>query len=71
VEAIGRAYGNAQLRVSIVGLNTAPGLGPAEDRLFVMRSVGDAVTALVLWDRLDAHIRAELLGAWGALVDWP
>jgi len=69
VEAIGRSYANAQLRVTFVGLNNAPGLGPAEDRLFVMRSIGDAVTGLVLWDLVDRHVRAELMGAWAALLE--
>jgi hypothetical protein len=69
VEAIGRAYANAQLRLTFAGLNDAPGLGPAEDRLFVMRSIGEAVTGIVLWDRLDRHVRAELMGAWAALIE--
>jgi hypothetical protein len=69
VEAVGRAYANAQLRVTFAGRNDASGLGPAEDRLFVMRSIGDAVTGIVLWDRLDPYLRAELTGAWAAVLE--
>ncbi len=69
VHFVERAYGNAQLRVSWVGLNTAPGLGPTTDRVRVMQSIGDAVSGLVLWDGLNEADRAELLGAWANLTD--
>jgi hypothetical protein len=65
---IAREYASAMLRVSFVGLNSPPGLGPTDDRVQVMRSIGDAVTAIVLWERLDADDRAELLGLWARLV---
>ncbi len=64
---VARRYGAAQFRTGHVGLNTAPGLGPTEDRVWVMRSLGDAVAALALGDLLDANERAELIGAWARL----
>ena len=68
LEYVSRAYATAQYRASWVGMNSAPGLGPTDDRVRVMRSLGDAVTALVAWDALDDADRAELLGAWGTLL---
>jgi hypothetical protein len=68
VEYIGRAYGGAQFRASWVGLNTAPGLGPTDDRVRVMRSLGDAVLAMVAWEALEEFDREELLGAWAKLL---
>ena len=64
VDYVGRAYATAQFRTSWVGDNSAPGLGPTDDRVRVMRSIGDAVSALVAWDSIDESDRAELLGAW-------
>jgi hypothetical protein len=66
---VSRAYANAQFRTAYVGLNTAPGLGPADDRVGVMRSLNDAVTAIVLDDALDAADHAELVGGWARLLD--
>jgi hypothetical protein len=68
LDYVGRAYASAQFRASWVGMNSAPGLGPTDDRVRVMRSLGDAVTALVAWDVLDDADRAELLGAWARLL---
>jgi hypothetical protein len=68
IEYVGRAYAGAQFRASWVGLNTAPGLGPTDDRVRVMRSLGDAVMALVAWDALEEFDREELLGAWAKLL---
>ncbi len=65
---VDRIYANAQLQTSIAGLNTAPGLGPIEDRVRVARSLGDAVTAIVLGDALDEADQAELMGAWDRLI---
>lgn len=42
--------------------------GRVEDWVRVMRSVGDAVVALVLWDRLTDWDRVELLGEWATLL---
>jgi hypothetical protein len=67
-EFIAREYASAQLRTSWLGLNSSPSLGPADDRVRVLRSISDAVTALVLWDRLDAADRGELLGVWERLM---
>jgi hypothetical protein len=68
VSYLTRVYGDAQMRTSFVGLNSAPGLGPTEERVRVMRSAGDAVAAIVLWEALDEADRAELLGAWARLA---
>jgi hypothetical protein len=65
---IGRVYATAQFRTSVVGMNTAPGLGPTEDRVRVVRSLGDAVTAIVLDQRLDESDQTELMGAWERLI---
>lgn len=67
-EYVTMAYANAQYRASFAGLNTAPGLGPTDDRVRVLRSIGDAVSALVLDGALDEADRAELLGAWDRLL---
>lgn len=67
-EFIAAEYASAQLRTSWLGLNSAPSLGPADDRVEVLRSLSDAVMALVLWDRLDAADRGELLGVWERLL---
>ena len=64
-----RTYGNAQFRTAYVGLNTAPGLGPTDDRVRVMQSLNDAVMAIVLDDLVDAADQAELLGGWATLLD--
>jgi hypothetical protein len=65
---IGRMYAGAQFRTSVVGMNTAPGLGPTEDRVRIVRSLGDAVTAIILDETLDAADRAELMGEWERLI---
>lgn len=68
LDGLFRMYADAQLRVSYVGLNPVGGGGSTEDRVRVAESVTEAVTALVLWDRLDADTRGELLGLWDRLV---
>lgn len=68
IEYVARTYGRAQFRATFAGPNTAPGLGPTDDRVQVMRSIGDAVTAIVLGDALDESDRAELIGAWDRLI---
>jgi hypothetical protein len=67
IEYVVRRYGGAQFRTAYVGLNTAPGLGPTEDRVRVMQSLGEAVTAMALGDAIDASDRAELIGAWARI----
>jgi hypothetical protein len=42
--------------------------GTIEDRANLARSLGEAVTAILLGDRLDAGDRDELLGAWADLA---
>ena len=69
LEYVARAYGNAQYRTGYIAMNSAPGLGPTDDRVRVMRSLGDAVAALVLGDAIDEADRAELLGAWANVAD--
>lgn len=61
---VSRQYAAAQFRTAYVGMNSAPGLGPTDDRVRVARSLGDVVTALVLGDAIDETTRAELVGPW-------
>jgi hypothetical protein len=49
-------------------IDMAPNLGSLDDRVLIARSVGEAVTALVLDERLDADTRGELLGLWDRLL---
>ena len=65
---VANAYANAQYRGSWIGEDTSPGLGPTADRIRVMRSLDDAVIALVLDDSLREADRSELLGAWANLL---
>ncbi len=67
LDGVLRAYADASLRVSYAGLNPVGG-APVEDRVRVAESIAEAVTALVLWDRLDADTRGELLGLWDRLL---
>lgn len=62
------AYQNAMMRISYVGPTTATGFGPTDERVHVMRSLADAVTAIILDDALDDADRAELMGAWDGLL---
>jgi hypothetical protein len=68
IDYVTLAYQNAMMRISYVGPTTATGFGPADDRVRVMRSLADAVTAVVLDDALDEADRAELVGAWDGLL---
>jgi hypothetical protein len=63
-----REFASAQLRLTVAGQNSALAMGPADERVAVMRSLGDAIAAIVLWDRLDEADRAELLGLWARLL---
>jgi hypothetical protein len=67
LEGVLRTYANAQLRVGIAGVNPLGG-GAVDDRVRVAESLSEATTALVLWDRLDADTRAELLGLWDRVL---
>jgi hypothetical protein len=67
-DSISREYASAQFRTSWLGLNSPPPLGPVDDRVRVLQSISDAVTAVVLWDELDASDRGELLGVWERLL---
>jgi len=68
MDYVTHAYQVAMMRISYVGPTTATGFGPADDRGRVMRSLADAVTAVVLDDALDDADRAELMGAWDGLL---
>jgi len=65
IEQIVRAFAVNQFQGWI---DMAPNLGSLDDRVLIARSVGEAVTALVLGDRLDAETRGELLGLWDRLL---
>jgi hypothetical protein len=62
-----RSHANAHYR-GAGSLNVGPSLGPTEDWVRVMRSLDDAVIALVLDDSLREADRSELLGAWANLL---
>jgi hypothetical protein len=68
LDGVLRAYADAALRVSYVGLNPVGGGGSVEDRVRIAESITDAVTGIVLWERLDADVRGELLGLWDRLL---
>jgi hypothetical protein len=66
-EYLGRQYSAGAVRLGYL-FEGSPGLGTTDDRVRVLRSLSDAVTALVLWDRLDDADRFELLGQWARLL---
>ena len=68
IEGVIRKLADGQFRVWIGGVQMAPNLGPVDDRVRIAESLGDAVTALVLGDRLDPDARAELLGLWDRIL---
>jgi hypothetical protein len=68
IEAVIRQMGERQFRVWVGGVSMAPNMGPVDERVRIASSLGDAVTALVLGDRLEAHDAEELLGLWARLV---
>jgi hypothetical protein len=53
--------------VSIIGADVTPSLA-LTDKQRIIESLADAVTALVLGDRLDADDHAELLGLWARVL---
>jgi len=68
IEQLIRGFAESQFRVWIGGVKMTPDMGPVDERVRVASSLGDAVTALVLGDRLDAADSGELLGLWSRLV---
>jgi hypothetical protein len=67
-ELVMRIYAESIYRTSIFGVNTAPTSGPVDDRLQLVRSLGDAVAAIILGPHLDEATQAELLGLWDRLL---
>jgi hypothetical protein len=67
-DSVMQEYAQSQYRVSIIGLNTSPSMGPSDDRVRVARSLGDAVAAIVLGPHIDEATQAELLGLWDRLL---
>ena len=68
IEQIMRGFAESQFRVWLGGVKMAPDMGPVDERVRIAASIGEAVTALVLGDRLDADTSAELLGLWSRLL---
>jgi hypothetical protein len=68
IEQIVARFGESQFQVWVGGVKMAPNVGSADERVQIARSLGDAVTAMVLGDRLDAADSAELLGLWDRLL---
>jgi hypothetical protein len=68
IEGVLRQMADRQFRVWVGGVAMAPDLGPVDQRVRIAESIGNAVTALVLGDRLDASDRAQLLGLWDRLL---
>jgi hypothetical protein len=66
-QIIGR-FGDSQFQVWVGGVKMAPNMGSVDERVQIARSLGDAVTAMVLGDRLEAHDLDELLGLWSRLL---
>ena len=67
-EYVIRAYAASELRTAYAGLPGGPTLADPEERLRILRSLDDAVAALVLGERIDADTRGELLGLWDRLL---
>jgi hypothetical protein len=65
-----RQFADGLDRPTGFGLNRGMdgGLGRTDDRVRVIRTLREAVTALVLWDLLDEDVRDEILGPWAALT---
>ena len=60
-------YQRGMMRIEGAGLS--PSFGPIDDRVRVMRTLSEAVSAVILGDALDEETQAELLGAWGSLLE--
>lgn len=68
LEFVADSYREVAARLGYQGTAPTIGFGPDEDRLRVMQSLADAVTAVVLGDALEEADRAELLGGWADLL---
>jgi hypothetical protein len=68
IEQLIRELADSQFRVWVGGVKMAPNMGSVDERVRIAHSLGDAVTALVLGDRLDAADSGELLGLWDRLL---
>jgi hypothetical protein len=68
IEGVIRQMADRQFRVWVGGVAMAPDQGPVDQRVRIAESIGNAVTAIVLGDRLEADVRAELLGLWDRLL---
>jgi hypothetical protein len=67
-EGVLRMYGSERLMGTVMGMTMASPGGSDEDRIRMLESLGDAVVATVLGDRLDPDDHAELLGPWARLL---
>ena len=63
-----RAYADAAFRPTIAGFQGAAPQADPEERLRILRSLDEAVSGLVLGERIDADTRGELLGLWDRLL---
>jgi hypothetical protein len=69
LDAVIATFGEVQMRGTFFGTDVAPPPGTDADRIRMLESLGDAVTASVLGDRLDPDVHAELLGLWARLLE--
>jgi hypothetical protein len=67
-DGIIRLLASTRYHVTMLGGDMAPSSGSHEDRQRIIDSLADAVTALVLGDRIDPADEAELLGLWARLL---
>jgi hypothetical protein len=67
LDFVARLYSAAPNRFGIGG-EVVANLGRPDDRVRVMQTLGDAVAALVLHERLRETDRMELLGEWARLL---
>ena len=67
-EWVARLYSTQQAYPEWTGRTLGRSTGSAEDRARIATTLGEAVTALALWDDLDEADRDELLGPWEELA---
>jgi hypothetical protein len=67
-EYVLRAYADAAFRPTIAGFAAMGPQADPEERLRILASLDEAVGGLVLGERIDAHVRGELLGLWDRLL---